>query len=79
MYRELAHSALGGLRYGTVLFDDGVTFGHIVGQDTDGPSPLSGLPASQEFQEAIADRCGQPPAARQARLIASFRMSQTGP
>lgn len=79
VYRQLASSAPSGLRYATVLLDDGVTFVHIADQDTDGPSPLTRLPAFQEFQDAIADRCDEPPTARQARLIGSFRMFEMAP
>jgi hypothetical protein len=78
VYRELASSAPDGLRYATVLLDDGVTFIHIADQDTDGPSLLAGLPAFQEFQRAITERCDEPPAARKARLIGSFRLFETG-
>jgi hypothetical protein len=77
VYRELATSAPGGLRYATVLLDDGVTFIHIADQDTHAPSPLTGLPAFQEFAHAIADRCDESPIARQARLVGSFRMFGT--
>jgi len=79
VYRELASSAPTGLRYATVLLDDGVTFVHIADQDAAGPSPLTGLAAFQEFAHAIADRCDEPPAARQARLIGSFRLFEAGP
>lgn len=79
VYRELARSAPTGLRYSTLLLDDGVTFVHIADQDAGGPSPLTGLPAFQEFQEAVADRCDEPPTARRALLIGSFRMFETGP
>jgi hypothetical protein len=75
VYDELSMTKPAGLRYATVRLDDGVTFIHIADQDTEGPSPVVGLSSFWRFQDGIGDRCDQPPAARQARLIGSFRMS----
>jgi hypothetical protein len=75
VFEELRRQAPVGLRYATFRLDDGVSFVHIAAVDTaDGSNPLAALPAFAEFTAGIADRCVEPPAARDATLVGSYRL-----
>jgi len=72
VYEELEHSAPAGLRYATVKLDDGVSFVHIAATEN-GQNPLREVKAFQAFQQDIADRCEEPPVARELHEVGSFR------
>jgi hypothetical protein len=55
VYAELAELKPPGFRYAT--FRDGDTFTHVAF----GEAPLSDIAAFQRFQEAIRERCAEPP------------------
>ena len=75
VYDELRRSSPAGFRYATFRLDDGLTFVHLaVTEADDGSSPLSGNEAFQRFQEGIADRCDEPPAAAEVHEVGSFRL-----
>ena len=74
VYEQLATTRPEGLRYATVVLDDGLTFVHIAEHDGSGASPLAGMPAFRDFQQGIAGRCDEPPVTRQANLIGSYQM-----
>ena len=74
VYAELHETEPSGLRYTTFQLDDGVSFVHLAStKRTDGPSPLSDLPAFKRFQENIDDRCEEGPVVTEIREIGSYR------
>jgi hypothetical protein len=76
VYDELAASAPPGLSYVTFLLEDGVTFVHVAGMDTeDGRSLLAEVPAFRTFQEGLADRLVAPLTRTAVRRIGSHRVS----
>jgi hypothetical protein len=62
-----------GIRYATVVLDDGVSFIHIAAQDAD-TNPLLQLDAFQEFQRNIGDRCDEAPVLSEFRQVGSYRL-----
>ena len=72
-YEELRRTAPAGLRYATFVLEDGVSFVHVASIETeDGRTPLTEVAAFRAFQEGIADRCEEPPAAVGLREIGSY-------
>jgi len=71
VYAELAAKDPGGLRYATYRLADGVTFVHVATVDAD-ENPLNATAAFARFQEGLAERCAQPPAASQATVVGSY-------
>jgi hypothetical protein len=74
VYDELARAAPAGLQYATFRLEDGVSFMHLAIQIEDGQTPLAKLDAFQRFQENIRDRCDEPPAVTDLRMIGSYRL-----
>jgi hypothetical protein len=73
VYEELHQTAPKGLRYATFVLEDGVSFVHVAALDgADGRNPLMEVAAFQAFQEDIAARCDDPPAAADLREIGSY-------
>ena len=52
---------------------DGVSFVHVALIEEEGRNPLADMPAFQEFQREIGDRCDEPPAAQDATVVGSYR------
>ena len=74
VYEELERTAPAGLRYATFKLDDRVSFVHIAARETeDGQNPLLAVRAFQAFQKDVADRCAEPPEARELHEVGSFR------
>jgi hypothetical protein len=71
VYDELAETAPDGLHYVTFKLDDGVTFVHIAATAAD--NPLGHVEAFARFQEAIAERCDEPPAVTVLSEVGSYR------
>jgi hypothetical protein len=71
VYEELAAAEPDGLRYATFKLPDGVTFVHVAQHAAD--NPLRRVAAFQRFQEAIQDRCDEPPVATELEEIGSYR------
>jgi hypothetical protein len=61
VYAALDAQAPEGFRYATFVLDDGVSFVHIAFSEGGEPAPLVQLPAFQEFQRGLAERCDEPP------------------
>jgi hypothetical protein len=76
VYEELHRAGPPGLRYATFKLEDGVTFVHLAEWEK-GESPLPKVPAFQEFNRGIADRCDEPPQVLKATEIGSFRFRET--
>jgi len=74
VYEELARTAPEGLHYATFVLEDGVSFVHVASsiESDDGRSPLQDVAAFRAFQEGIADRCDEPPAAMRVREVGSY-------
>jgi hypothetical protein len=73
VYDELHRTAPAGLRYATFRLADGVSFVHLA--ETDGErNPLADLEAFARFQEAIGERCDQPPVVTELQEIGSYRV-----
>jgi hypothetical protein len=69
VYDELARTAPAGFRYAT--FRDGASFTHVALSDGDA-SPLPQLAAFQRFQQDLADRCDEPPAATDVAAVGAY-------
>jgi hypothetical protein len=74
VYDELERTQPDGIRYATLLLDDGVTFIHIAEEPDNGPGALPKLDSFQRFTDGIKDRCHLPPIVKEAHEIGSFRM-----
>jgi hypothetical protein len=75
VYDELHRTAPAGLRYATFRLADGVSFVHLSATETDdGRNPLLDLEAFARFQEAIGERCEQPPVVSELQEIGSYRV-----
>jgi len=73
VYEQLARERPARLRYATFKLDDGVSFVHIVSQETeDDASPLTGLATFKTFIAEIGDRCEEPPVATPLHEIGSY-------
>ncbi len=79
VYDSLAEAGLDDVHYATFKKDDGRTFVHLAAF----PSPeaqqqLGALPAFQEFQRGIAERCDVPPAPAPLEKIGSWNLGLPG-
>jgi hypothetical protein len=75
VYEELHRVAPEGLRYATFRLADGVSFVHVSSTETaDGSNPLTELAAFARFQEAIGERCDEPPVVTELTEIGSYRL-----
>jgi hypothetical protein len=73
VYEELHHSKPAGLRYATFKLDDGVTFAHLVSNETESDqSPLMQVPAFQRFLEGIGDRCEEAPISTELQVVGAY-------
>jgi hypothetical protein len=77
VYEELARTAPEGLRYVTFRLDDGVGFVHVA-ETQDGHNPLAGVEAFARFQDAIRERCAQPPTVTELHVVGSYRFLGDG-
>jgi hypothetical protein len=76
VYAELDSIQPDGLRYATLLLDDGVSFAHLA-ETADGANPLPELPAFRRFQENIAERCDERPVVTPVQLVGSFKLFES--
>jgi hypothetical protein len=75
VYDELRRTGPDGLRYGTFVLDDGVSFVHLATVEReDGRNPLTELPAFRRFVESVAERCDEPPVTTEVREVGSYRL-----
>jgi hypothetical protein len=73
VYDELHRTAPAGLRYATFRLADGVSFLHLSATETeDGRNPLLDVEAFARFQEAIGERCDEPPVVTELQEIGSY-------
>lgn len=72
---ELGHPDI---HYATFRKDDGQTFVHVAFfPDEDAQAALGSLPAFQEFQRNIADRCEVPPKPEALTTIGAYNFTHT--
>ena len=75
VYEELHRVTPEGLRYATFRMADGVSFVHLSTTETeDGRNPLTEIEAFARFQEAIGERCDEPPLVTELTEIGSYRL-----
>jgi hypothetical protein len=73
VFAELKAAQPEGLRYLSLRLEDD-TFIHFVETAAEGASSLQSLPAFAAFQNGIRERCAEPPLAKGAAVIGSYRM-----
>lgn len=72
VFAELAAKDPGGLRYAAFRLADGVSFVHVVVQESD-DNPLLGTEAFDEFQRGIQDRVVAPPERTEVSVVGAYR------
>jgi hypothetical protein len=77
VYKELAETEPEGLRYATLRLDDGVSFVHLSESESD-TSPLTEVPAFQDFQKEIADRSDEQPVVTEVEVVGSYGFGYSG-
>ena len=79
VFAELDEMDATGFAYASFRLEDGVSFVHVVvEEDGAGSVSLAEVPAFQEFQTGIADRCDEQPVARAATVVGAHRMFRDG-
>jgi hypothetical protein len=75
VFAEMTERQPDSFRYASFRLEDGVSFVHVVTETEGGSNPMSfaDLPAFQEFQREIADRCAVQPAAQGATIVGAHR------
>src|SRR5258708_8923531 len=75
VFAELDEIHATGFGYASFRLDDGVSFVHVVVED-DGPNSVSltDVPAFQEFQAGIGERCDEQPVAMRATVVGAHRL-----
>lgn len=71
VFEQLSVRKPDGLRYATYRLPDGVTFVHVA-TIAAAENPLLSLPAFQEFQRGINERCVEPPMVTQLGVIGAY-------
>jgi hypothetical protein len=75
VFEQLNRDQPAGLRYASFRLEDGVSFVHVVSQDTgDGPSPLNAMPAFKAFTAGIRERCEEQPVTVAFKEVGSYRV-----
>lgn len=75
VFEALQESAPDGIRYTSMVAEDGVSFTHIASiETTDGSNPLPELPEFQAFIAEIGARCEDPPTPVSQRIIGAYRV-----
>ena len=74
VFEALKNYAPDGIRYTSMVADDGVSFTHIASIETaDDSNPLADLPEFQAFVADIGSRCEEPPAPVTQQMIGAYR------
>jgi len=72
VFGQLRDRSPRGFQYTCFQAEDGVTFVHLASMASPDDNPLPALPAFQAFQEALAQRCVEPPAFTALSTLESF-------
>jgi hypothetical protein len=79
VFAELEEMDATGFAYASFRLADGVSFVHVVVEEEGAASvSLADVPAFQEFQAGIADRCDEQPVATPATVVGAHRMFRDG-
>jgi hypothetical protein len=73
VFRELATTRPGGLRYASFKLADGVSFVHVVSIETEGENPLQQSAAFKAFTADIEERCDGEPVTTELTEVGSYR------
>ena len=74
VFEALRQASPDGIRYTSMVAEDGVSFTHIASIETeDGSNQLAELPEFQAFTADIGARCEEPPAPASQTIIGSYR------
>jgi hypothetical protein len=74
VFEELDREGPTGFRYASFVLGDGVSFVHIVFEESSEGASLAGIPAFQAFTADIADRCDEPPVATGMTPVGTYRL-----
>lgn len=75
VFAELDELHATGFAYASFRLEDGVSFVHVVVEEEGGGSvSLADVPAFEEFQAGIAERCEEQPVAMRATVVGAHRM-----
>jgi hypothetical protein len=74
VFEELNENKPSGFRYASFKLEDGVSFVHIVLEESEEGASLSELPSFQAFTAQIAERCDEPPVATAMTAVGSYRI-----
>jgi hypothetical protein len=73
VFEELQAAAPAGIRYASLVGEDGVSFVHIASiETTDSSNPMGNLKAFQAFQKDIEERCEIQPEVTDLEEVGSF-------
>ena len=73
VFDELQLMAPQGIRYATLVLDDGASFVHLASlANDDDRNPLMDVAAFRAFQEGIGERCDEPPRVVNLREVGSY-------
>jgi len=78
VYAELADVAPPGFRYATFRLPDGVSFVHYATRLDPDRNVLASLPAFQEFQRGLRERCVEPPVVSEVSVVGSYGLFPLG-
>ena len=70
----LEQTAPDGLRYATLVLEDGVSFVHLASHVEDDGGRLTELAAFKRFQEGLGDRCEEAPVLTEMRQVGNYRL-----
>jgi hypothetical protein len=73
VYAALDRDQPDGFRYATFRLED-ETFVHVASLEPGASNPLDSLEEFAVFSGGVPDRCDEPPVARQATLVGSYRL-----
>ena len=76
VFEELNEKKPSGFRYSSFKLEDGVSFVHIVLEESDTGASLGDFPAFQAFTAHIVERCDEPPAATGMTAVGSYRIPE---
>jgi len=74
VFEELAERRPTGFRYGSFTLGDGVSFVHVVFEESTEGASLADIAAFQAFTADIGDRCDEPPVATELTPVGIYRL-----
>jgi hypothetical protein len=74
MFAAIEREQLEGIRYASVMLEDGVTFLALLETDDGMENPLPGLPEAREFYDRLPGWYAEPPEVGPGTVIGSYRL-----